>query len=275
MPLLPRLSSLWRNLFRKARAEQELTEEIDAYLEMLIELKIKEGLAPAEARRAALIELGGKQQVKEKVRDVRVGHQLETLWQDLRYALRVLRRQPVFTLIAIFTLALGIGANTAIFSVVNAVILRPLPYRDAGRLAMLWTDDPKHDVHEAGTSYPNFLDWRTQSQFFAEMAIFRNEPLALTGADETERVAGGLASASLFPLLGVKPLLGRAFSPDEEARNERVVVLSYGFWQRRFGGSPNAIGQTLELINGKGVRNAYHIKGCRHPNKPAARRLKR
>src|SRR5262247_354420 len=102
MPILPRLSSLWRNLFHKARKDQELTEEIDAYLEMLIEQKINEGLDPAEARRAAVIELGGKEQVKEKVRDVRIGQQLETLWQDLRYALRMLRKQPVISLVAIF-----------------------------------------------------------------------------------------------------------------------------------------------------------------------------
>src|SRR5262252_7489900 len=114
MPLLPRLSSLWRNLFHKARREQELTEEIDAYLEMLIEQKIKDGLDPAEARRAALIELGGGEQVKEKVREARAGHFIETLWRDLRYGLQMLGRNPGFAAAAVLSLALGIGANTAI-----------------------------------------------------------------------------------------------------------------------------------------------------------------
>jgi predicted permease len=173
---------------------------------------------------------------------------VDGLSNDLRYAARVLRRSPSFTATAILALALGIGANTAMFSVVNAVLLRPLPYQDPDRLAMLWTDDPKRDIREEGTSYPTFLDWRSQSHTFVEMAVCsRGNPVTLTGGDDPERVMGEAVSANLFPLLGVTPVLGRTFSHDEEQRGERVVVLSHGLWQRRFGSSRNAIERTLDV----------------------------
>src|SRR5262245_5708464 len=172
----------------------------------------------------------------------------DEMFQDLRFSLRMLLKNPGFTLVAMLTLAVGIGANTAIFSVVNAVLLRPLPYQDPDRLAMLWTDDPKHDIHEEGVSYPNFLDWRGQNKLFTDMAICsRGNPVVLTGVDEPERVMGDLVSANLFPLLGVRPALGRAFSPDEELRRTRVVVISHGLWRRRFGAAADAIGKTLEI----------------------------
>jgi putative ABC transport system permease protein len=172
---------------------------------------------------------------------------MNTLWQDLRYGVRMLLRKPGFTLVAIITVSLGIGANTAIFSVVNAVMLRPLPFQEPDRLAMLWTDDLKRSLHEQATSYLTFTDWRTQSQTFADMAIFSSNPLVLTGGDEPERVKGEFVSANLFPLLGVEPVLGQTFSPDEEKRGEHVVVLSYGLWQRRFGGASDVLGKKLEI----------------------------
>src|SRR5262245_34087305 len=160
----------------------------------------------------------------------------------------MLLKNPGFTLVAMLTLAVGIGANTAIFSVVNAVILRPLPYQDPDRLAMLWTDDPKRNIREEGTSYPNFLDWRNQNKLFTDMAICsRGNPVILTGGDEPERVMGDLVSSNLFPLLGVTPVLGRTISPDDEQHRTRVVVLSHGLWQRRFGSVPEAIGKTVEI----------------------------
>lgn len=170
------------------------------------------------------------------------------MFQDLRYGLRMLIKAPGFTFVAVLTLALGIGANTAIFTLVKAVLLRPLPYRDSGRLAMLWTDDPKHGIHEEGTSYPDYQDWRSQSRVFSDMAICsRGNPVVITGGDESERVAGDLVSANLFPLLGVAPMLGRTFTPEDEANRARVVVLSHSLWQRRFGASYAAVGKTLEI----------------------------
>ena len=142
MPFLPRLSSLWRNLLNKDRAERELTEEVQAYLELLIEAKIREGLNPAEARRAALIELGGVEQVKESVREVRMGQAVETIWQDLRYGFRVLRKAPGFTAIVALSLALGIGANTALFSVLDAMLLRMLPVKEPEQLVLFRSMSP-------------------------------------------------------------------------------------------------------------------------------------
>jgi predicted permease len=171
----------------------------------------------------------------------------DEMMQDLRFGFRMLLKNPGFTLIALLTLALGIGANTAIFSVVNAVILRPLPYQDPDQVVMMWTADPKRDIHEAGTSYPTFRDWRTQSRLFADMAIWAGGPLTLSGDGEPERVAGQFVSANLFPLLGAQPAIGRYFSSEEEQRREPVVVLSYDLWQRRFGGDHNALGKIIEI----------------------------
>ena len=176
------------------------------------------------------------------------------LFNDLRYGLRMLFANRGFAGVVILTLALGIGANTAIFSVVNAVLLRPLPFRDPDRLAMLWTDDAKRSIHEGSTSFLTMTDWRSQSQIFADMAIFTSNPLTLTGLNEPVRVKGEFVSANLFPLLGVEPVLGQTFSPEQEEQREQVVVLSYGLWQRRYGGASDVIGKSVDI---DGDQNSY------------------
>jgi putative ABC transport system permease protein len=245
MPILPRLMSLWRNLFRKARKDQELTEEIDAYLEMLVEQKIDEGLDPAEARRAALIQFGGREQVKEKVREARIGRQLETIWQDLRYAARMLLKHPVMTLIAVFTLALGIGANTAIFSVVNTVLLNALPYYEPQRLVWVMEAQEGRPGSPQATSY---LSWQAQSQTFEHLVAYNRGSRELTGRGEPELLESLKATANVFSALGLSPQLGRAFTAeDDRPEAAPVALIGHALWHRRFGSDPAIIGQSLTL----------------------------
>jgi predicted permease len=248
MPLLPRLSSLWRNLFHKARKEQELTEEIDAYLEMLIEQKIKEGLSPEEARRAALIELGGREQVKEKVREARAGHQLEILWLDLRYGLRTLRLNPGFSVVAVLTLGLGIGANTAIFSLIDAVLLKMLPVQNPEQLVLL----TRASGREATTrfAYSQYKRLRDQNQVFSGLLAYY--PLRLTVSVDGQpepAVAGQLVSGNYYSVLGVNAALGRTILPDDDRKPgaSHVCVISYNYWRRRFAGAPEIVGKTIHL----------------------------
>jgi predicted permease len=235
------------SLFNKQREDQNLECEIETHLQMHSEDNIRLGMSPEEARRQAIIKLGGVEATKEAYRDQRGLPVVETLWQDLRYAARVLRRNPGFTVVAISILALGIGANITIFSVVNSVLLRPLPYPDADRLVFLWSEAPKQNVRERASAYANFSEWRNQNTLFEDLAVFDPTSVTLTGAAEPEQVMSVHASANLFPLLGVPPLLGRTFTADEEQQKARVVVLSHGLWQRRFGSSPGVLGQTLEI----------------------------
>ncbi|MGH9849262.1 MAG: ADOP family duplicated permease [Blastocatellia bacterium] len=235
-------------LWNHKQRDEELDAEIRSHLDEAIRDRIERGESPEQARVNALREFGNVGLVKEVTREMWGWASLERLGQDLRFGLRMLRKNPGFSLIAILTLALGIGANTAIFSVVNSVLLRPLPYSDPDRLAMLWTDDPRRGVHEEGTSFPNFEDWRNQSRSFADMAICtRGNDVNLTGGNGVERVSGERVSANFFPLLGVAPMLGRTISLEDEQRRESVVVLSHNLWVRRFGADRNVIGKTLEI----------------------------
>src|SRR5262244_1014412 len=171
---------------------------------------------------------------------------MQTLWRDLRYGARILLKQPVFTLIAVLTLSLGIGANTAIFSLVNAVLLRPLPFAEPERL--VWTWGEFSGGNRASTSPPDFLDYRAQNRSFEELSAMMFNSFNLTGAGEPERVIGSSVTANFFQALGVKPVQGRAFLPEEEqSGRERVAIIGQGLWQRRFGGDPQIIGKTITL----------------------------
>ena len=187
--------------------------------------------------------------VKETIRDMWTFRWIEVLRQDLRYAARTLRKSPGFTIVAALTLALGIGANTAIFSVVDAVILRPLPYPEPSRLVELWGNVKRAKVERRGASFPDYLDWRAQSRSFEAMAAFDSGTMTLTGVDEPERITGEFVSQPYFDLLGMRPALGRTFLPEEDEVPQRnaVIILSDGLWKRRFGADPAIVGRTVQL----------------------------
>ena len=178
---------------------------------------------------------------------------METLLQDVRYGLRMIWKNPGFTFVAVMALALGIGANTAIFSVVNAVVLRPLPYRDSNNLVVIWGNLNRPGLEEIVQSAPEYVDLRARNRAFDEVAAYDTQGFNLTGLDEPERVQGAVVTSSLFPLLGIEPERGRAFSAEEDQPgHEQVVILSHGLWQRRFGSDTNLVGKTITL-DGKSV----------------------
>ena len=173
---------------------------------------------------------------------------MQTLWQDLRYGLRMLMKQPGFTLVAIIALALGIGANTAIFSVVNSVLVRPLPFANSDRLVVIWQSNPQANSFREAVAAANFLDWKDQNTVFEQIAAFREDNFNITGTDRPEQIPGSRVNPSLFQVLGVQPLLGRVFQ--DEDQDSRSVVISKGLWGRLFADAPNIIGQKL-IVNGE------------------------
>lgn len=175
---------------------------------------------------------------------------LSDLAQDLRHGARMMRRNPGFAATAFVTLAVAIGANTAVFSVINAVMLRSLPYGDSARLTMVWTSVPSLHEDESATSLPNYLDWKAQTRSFESLAFYTNEDATLfdrSGLLDPERLPGSDVSPNFFSVLGMTPALGRTFSQPEAARGDRLVVLSNQLWRRRFGGSPSILGQMVDL----------------------------
>src|SRR5262245_38328679 len=236
-----------KQILSRRRRYDELADSIRHHLEEKIEDLMEEGLSREEATRKARREFGNVTLIEERSREVWQWPRLESLIQDLRYGARMLFKQPGFTAIATLTLALGIGANITIFSVVNAVLLRPLPYPDADRLVFLWSEAPAQNFRERASAYANVADWREQNKSFENIAASDPTVVTLTGGAEPEQVMSIRASANLFPLLGVAPMLGRTFTADEAQQKARVVVLSHGLWRRRFGASPGILGQTLEI----------------------------
>jgi predicted permease len=236
------------SLFRKDRMEREMEKEIGFHLEMEIEQNIKKGMSRKEARDAALRSFGGVEQVKEECRDVRGARLIEALLQDVRYGLRILIKNPGFTVVAILTLALGIGANTAIFSVIYGVLMRPLPYREGDHLVHIRQQAPLARVDNLGFSVKEVLDYREQNQTLEGLVEHHSMSFILLGLEEPQRVQTGVVSANFFDLLGVKPLLGRTFVPAEDERGaDAVLVLSHKYWQKAHGGDPQIVGKTFRM----------------------------
>jgi putative ABC transport system permease protein len=244
--------------------EVEIVEELAQHLDDQYEQSLSRGATEEEAYAAALTGLAESDLLARELKRVERGVQHEPLTlgkertnllgdlsQDLRYGMRMLLKNPGFTIVAIIALALGIGANTAIFSVVNTVLLRPLPYKDPDRLVMVWEDNSKQGFPRDTPAAANYVDWRDQNNVFEGMAAMAEISFNLTGAGDPERVDGRRVSASLFSLLGVEPQLGRAFRPEEDRPGaNHVVIMSHGLWQRRFGSDPGIIGKPINL-NGK------------------------
>src|SRR2546429_3667345 len=213
-----------RSLFRWAQADQELDEELRDHLKRKTDEYVAQGMTQEEAHHRARIDLGGIEQTKEKCRDARRVNRIQDFFQDLHFGLRMLRKSPGFAAIAILTLALGIGINTALFTIVNSVVLNPLPYPQPSRLVSIYQRTAQFQT--AGDTYPNFLDWEKENRSFDALAAYSEHDFNLTGVGEPEKLRGQMVSAGFFSMLGVKPLLGRTFRPEEDQLGANPVVRS-------------------------------------------------
>src|SRR5215207_2607657 len=246
--MLGRLRRRLRALVRRGEPDLELEEELRHHLEREAERNVRAGMSPEGAGRAALRDFGGVEQAKESCREARGVRVFEDLRQDLRFGLRGLRKSPTFTLGAVLTLALGIGANTAIFSVVDALLLHPLPYDDAGRLVWIWGDNKQLGVSQGYLSPGDILDFGRQATRLESVAAWTTVPINLVEETRSERLEGLFVSPNFFKTLGVRVAVGRDFEPGEarEGRNQ-VVIISDNLWRRRFGADPGVIGRRLTL----------------------------
>jgi len=238
----------WKRFFQRNAWDEERARELETYLQIEIDENIARGMTRQEARYAARRKLGNPTMIREEIYRMNSLGMLETIWQDLKYGARVLRKSPGFAFFAITVLALGIAANTAIFSIADAVLLRPLPYRDAGRLVMVWEDGSSYGFPQDTPAPGNFCDWKTRNHVFTDTAAYSEDGLNLTGDGNPEQLIADAVSANLFSVLGVSPSLGRDFRPEDNVPGAAgVAILSDGLWLRRFGGNPGIVGQEVRL----------------------------
>ena len=245
---------------RRKRMLDDLEQDIRDHIERETQDNIDRGMSPEEARYAAVRKFGNVTNVKEETRDVWSLIWLEQILEDIRFGLRLLRKNPGFTAVAVLTLALGIGANAAVFSVVYAVLLRPLPYKDPSRLVVLHETTPR--VGDVSVSFQDFIDWRAASHTFAQMAAVQSVDFNLAGVTQPENINGDAVSPNFLSMIGVRPFLGRDFDASEEkAGTAPVLLLSYSLWQSHLGGDPNAVGKTITLDG-----RTFTIVGVLPPN---------
>ena len=236
--------------WRRKQQEKDLERELQSHVELEAEEKKEHGLSPEEAHYAARQTLGNPTLVKEAVREAWGWTRAEQFTQDLKYAFRSMRKSPGFVLTAVLSLALGIGANTAIFTVVNAVLLRPLPFPEPERLVQIWEAEPAKGYDRNVVNPFNFLDWRERSHSFEGVAAVLGVSTNLTGSRDPVALPGMQVSPNFFSILRVSPGLGRAFVPEEGLPGrEHVAILSFGLWQSRFGGDPAVIGRKI-IVDG-------------------------
>ena len=265
MSLLRHAHSGLRTLFRREAAERDLDDELRDYLARAAEQRVRDGMSRAAAEREARLELGGIAATKDLVRDGGWESSVESLAQDVRYAFRGLRRNAGFSAVAVVTLALGIGASTTMFSVVNAVMLRPLPFRDADRLVVVWTDDARRGLHREATAFRTITDWRAQSRTFTSVGYYgvqRIAPVERGPSGRRSRSRQALVSGNVFATLGVPPAMGRSLTTADDEHRLPVTVISHSFWQRWFGGASDVIGRTIAFDDGsKAGVNTYTVVG--------------
>lgn len=238
----------WMRFFRRERWDHERERELQAYLDIETDENIARGMTPDEARFAARRKLGNPTQIREEIYRMNSLGFIESLWQDLRCGARMLRKNAAFTAIAVLTLALGIGANTAIFSVIHAVLLSPLPYNDPDRIVLVIESNPSRGFPQFSVSPPNYIDWKKDSTSFEQITSIARGDFNYTGGAEPQRLSGARVGSSFFAVMGATPGIGRTFLPEDDVVGKAsVVVLSYGLWTRRFGGDPQIIGKSLTL----------------------------